>query len=168
MDAQRLDAQLSFLQEADRLKGVTRASTLTDQSRAENSAEHSWQAALGALIWLPEVEAARMDRILSMLLLHDLVEIDAGDQPIDQPHDAAALAAAERAGADRLFALLPTDQGPRLRALWEEFEAMESQDARLAKTVDFAIPVLQVWAATPGAPITRRSRGTTQRRAAPG
>lgn len=149
MDAQRLDAQLSFLQEADRLKGVTRASTLTDQSRAENSAEHSWQAALGALIWLPEVETAQMDRILSMLLLHDLVEIDAGDQPIDLPHDASALAAAERACADRLFALLPTDQEPRLRALWEEFEAMESEDARLAKTVDFAIPVLQVWAAAP-------------------
>ncbi|WP_432656128.1 HD domain-containing protein [Pseudooceanicola sp. 200-1SW] len=149
MDAQRLDAQLSFLNEADRLKGVTRASTLTDQSRAENSAEHSWQAALGALIWLPEVETALMDRILAMLLLHDLVEIDAGDQPIDLPHDAAALAAAEAAAADRLFALLPADQGPGLRALWEEFEAAESEAARLAKSVDFAIPVLQVWTADP-------------------
>lgn len=149
MDHPRLARQLSFLKEADKLKGVTRASTLTDQSRTENSAEHSWQAALGALIWLPEVDTALMDRIISMLLLHDLVEIDAGDQPIDLPHDTQALARAEEAAADRLFALLPDDQGPELRRLWEEFEAMESDAARLAKTVDYAIPVLQVWAANP-------------------
>lgn len=149
MDHLRLARQLDFLREADKLKGVTRASTLTDQSRPENSAEHSWQAALGALIWLPEVETEMMDRIIAMLLLHDLVEIDAGDQPIDLPHDAQALALAETAAADRLFALLPEDQGPGLRALWEEFEAMQSEAARLAKTVDFAIPVLQVWAANP-------------------
>ena len=149
MDHDRLSRQLDFLREADRLKSVTRASTLTDQSRQENSAEHSWQAALGALIWLPEVETAEMDRILAMLLLHDLVEIDAGDQPIDLPHDAAALAQAERAAADRLFALLPEDQGPALRALWEEFEVMQSEAALLAKTIDYAIPVLQVWAADP-------------------
>ncbi|WP_010140430.1 HD domain-containing protein, partial [Oceanicola sp. S124] len=64
MDHDRLSRQLDFLREADRLKSVTRASTLTDQSRHENSAEHSWHAALGAMIWLPEVETAQMDRIL--------------------------------------------------------------------------------------------------------
>lgn len=152
MDHDRLATQLVFLTEADRLKSVTRASTLTDQSRAENSAEHSWQAALGALIWLPDLPEAELDRILAMLLLHDLVEIDAGDQPIDLPHDAEALARAERDAADRLFALLPADQGPALRAIWEEFEAMENTAARLAKSVDFAIPVLQVWAADPRRP----------------
>ncbi|MHC9237140.1 HD domain-containing protein [Pseudooceanicola sp. 502str34] len=145
----RLDAQMAFLQESDRLKAVDRASTLTDQSRQENSAEHSWQAALAAMIWLGDLAPDRLSRIIAMLLLHDLVEIDAGDQPIDLPHDAVALAAAEAAAAERLFALLPADQGRAFRALWEEFEACDSPDARLAKSVDFAVPILQTWAASP-------------------
>ncbi|KAA2316976.1 HD domain-containing protein [Pseudooceanicola sediminis] len=149
MDTRRLDAQLAFLTEADRLKSVTRASTLTDQSRAENTAEHSWQAALAALIFLPGLAPDRLDRILAMLLLHDLVEIDAGDQPIDLPHDADALARAEQAAAARLFALLPGDQGAEFHTLWSEFEANRTADARLAKSIDYAVPVIQVWAASP-------------------
>ncbi|QOL80171.1 HD domain-containing protein [Pseudooceanicola spongiae] len=149
MDITRLDAQLAFLTEADRLKSVTRATTLTNQSRAENSAEHSWQAALAAMIFLPDLAPERLDRVLSMILLHDLVEIDAGDQPIDLPHDTVALAEAEHAAATRLFALLPADQGARFHALWSEFEANETPDARLAKSIDYAVPVIQVWAANP-------------------
>ncbi|MBT9383289.1 HD domain-containing protein [Pseudooceanicola sp. CBS1P-1] len=149
MDSTRLDAQLAFLTEADKLKRVIRASTLTDQSRQENAAEHSWQAALAAMAWLPDLPDHRLDRILSMLLLHDLVEIDAGDQPFDEPHDAAALERAERAAAERLFGLLPADQGAAFHALWSEFEAKETPDARLAKSVDFGVPVLQTFAASP-------------------
>ncbi|NIZ11644.1 HD family hydrolase [Pseudooceanicola sp. HF7] len=148
-DTARLDAQLAFLTEADRLKSVIRASTILDQSRQENTAEHSWQAALAAMIWLPDLDEAALDRVLAMLLLHDLVEIDAGDQPINEPHDSAALAQAERAAADRLYGMLPGDQGPALRALWDDFEAMESAPARLAKSVDYALPVLQSFAARP-------------------
>ncbi|NHX27342.1 HD domain-containing protein, partial [Escherichia coli] len=132
----RLDSQLAFLVEADKLKSVLRASTLADNSRRENSAEHSWHVALTALALAdqagPEVQ---IDRVIRMLLLHDLVEIDAGDAPIHGDHDAAALEAAERAAADRLFGLLPADMAAEFRALWEEFETAESADAVFAKSI---------------------------------
>ncbi|MCB1335721.1 MAG: HD domain-containing protein [Roseivivax sp.] len=133
----RLDAQMAFLIEADRLKSVNRASSLCDGSRPENSAEHSWHIALYALTLAehapPEVA---IDRVIRMLLLHDLVEIDAGDAPIFASHDAAAKAAEEEAAADRLFGLLPPDQAAAFRALWDEFEAAETADARFAKSLD--------------------------------
>jgi len=137
----RLDAQLAFLDEADRLKSVLRASTLLDRSRRENSAEHSWHIALYALILAEHANRpVNIDRVIRMLLLHDLVEIDAGDAPIHGNHDPSAKEAEEIAAADRLFALLPADQGGELRALWEEFEAGESDDAIFARAVDRAQP----------------------------
>lgn len=137
----RLDAQLAFLDEADRLKSVLRASTLLDQSRRENSAEHSWHIALYAMILAEHANRpVNIDRVIRMLLLHDLVEIDAGDTPIHGAHDAAAKEAEESAAADRLFAILPEDQGGELRALWDEFEAGESDDAIFARAVDRAQP----------------------------
>ena len=137
----RLDAQLAFLDEADRLKSVLRASTLLDRSRRENSAEHSWHIALYALVLAEHANRpVNIDRVIRMLLLHDLVEIDAGDTPIHGDHDAAAKEAEEIAAADRLFALLPEDQGASLRALWDEFEAGESDDAIFARAVDRAQP----------------------------
>lgn len=140
----RLAAQLAFLQEADKLKSVTRASPLADNSRKENSGEHSWHIALYALILAdqagPEV---RIDRVIKMLLLHDLVEIDAGDAPIHAAYDVAEQEAKEQAAADRIFGLLPADQGAELRALWDEFEAAESPDAIFAKSVDRVQPLLQ-------------------------
>jgi putative hydrolase of HD superfamily len=139
----RLDAQLAFLAEADRLKSVLRATTLHDASRRENSAEHSWHVMLHALV-LAEHAARPVDisRVLTMLLLHDLVEIDAGDAPIHGDHDPAEQEAKEQAAADRIFGLLPVDQRASLRAIWEEFEAAESDDAVFAKSIDRVQPVL--------------------------
>jgi putative hydrolases of HD superfamily len=139
----RLAAQLAFLAEADRLKSVLRGTTLHDGSRHENSAEHSWHICLYALTLAEHAERpVNIDRVLRMLLLHDLVEIDAGDAPIHGSHDADAQAAIEQAAADRIFGLLPPDQADACRALWNEFEAAESDDAVFAKSVDRVQPVV--------------------------
>lgn len=135
-DQTRLDAQMAFLMEADRLKTILRATPIADDSRPENSAEHSWHLALFALVLGEHGEGVSTDRVIKMLLLHDLVEIDAGDVPIYGEVDTAAVEANEQAAADRLFGLLPPDQATEFRALWEEFEANESPDARFAKSVD--------------------------------
>lgn len=135
--AARLDAQMAFLTEACRLKSVTRATTLCDRSRPENSAEHSWHLALYALVLGEHApEGVDITRVIRMLLLHDLVEIDAGDTPIYAQVDHAATAEREAAAADRLFGLLPQDQAGDLRALWDEFEAAQTADARFAKALD--------------------------------
>lgn len=139
-------ARLAFLSEADRLKSVLRASRIGGGARFENSAEHSWHIMMYAWIMAPHgIGEIDTDRVLGMLLLHDLVEIDAGDVPIHSAPDAAALArieAAEQAAARRLFALLPGTQGDGALALWEEFEAAESVDAVFAKSIDRVQPVL--------------------------
>ena len=134
---ERLDQQIAFLNEADKLKNILRGTTLCDGSRRENSGEHSWHIALYALT-LAEHAPENVDiaRVIAMLLLHDLVEIDAGDAPVFGDHDAAEMAAAEAAAAARIFGLLPGDQAARFRALWDEFEANESVDARFAKSLD--------------------------------
>jgi putative hydrolase of HD superfamily len=147
-ERERLAAQMAFLQEADRLKSVLRATTLADGSRRENSGEHSWHLALYALVLAdqasPEVS---IDRVIRMLLLHDLVEIDVGDVPIHSAngtaHGSAEVLAVERAAADRIFGLLPRDLRHELRALWEEFEAAETPDAVFAKSLDRVQPVMQ-------------------------
>lgn len=143
----RLDAQVVFLMEADRLKQVLRATTLADGSRRENSGEHSWHLALYALVLADQAgPGVSIDRVVRMLLLHDLVEIDTGDVPIHSAngdaHGSDATRAAESAAADRIFGLLPADIGAGLRALWEEFEAAESPDAVFAKALDRVQPVL--------------------------
>lgn len=135
--ADRIAAQVAFLNEADRLKTVLRASRLHDDSRFENSAEHSWHVMLHALVLAEHApEGVSTARVLRMLLLHDIVEIDAGDTPIHGDVDHAAQEAAEQAAADRLFGLLPSDQGAAYRALWDEFEAAETPDAQFAKAID--------------------------------
>ena len=133
-----------FLREADQLKGVLRQSSILDGSRKENSAEHSWHLALMALV-LGEYAPPGTDlnRVTAMLLIHDLVEIDAGDLFVYA--DAAAQArqeAAEHAAADRIFALLPAAQGPGLRALWDEFEERRTPEARFARALDRLQPML--------------------------
>lgn len=143
----RLDAQFAFLNEADRLKSVLRATTLCDGSRRENTGEHSWHVALYALILAdqagPEVD---INRVIKMLLLHDLVEIDVGDVPIHsgngQAHNSIATQTAESDAADRIFSLLPADQALSLRALWDEFEAATTPDALFAKSLDRVQPVM--------------------------
>ena len=133
----RLDAQMAFLMEADKLKQIVRGTTLADGSRYENSGEHSWHIALFALVLGADAPSdVKVDRVIKMLLLHDIVEIDAGDAPIFGDHDATAMAAKEVAAATRLFGLLPPDQAQSFRALWDEFEAAQTPDARFAKSLD--------------------------------
>lgn len=139
----RIDQQLAFLVEADKLKSVLRATTLCDGSRRENSGEHSWHIALYALVMAEHSDSpVNVDRVIKMLLIHDLVEIDAGDTPIHGDHDPAEMAAVEQAAADRLFGILPADQTREFRALWVEFEAAETDDAVFAKSIDRVQPVI--------------------------
>jgi putative hydrolases of HD superfamily len=143
----RLEAQFAFLNEADRLKQVLRATTLVDGSRPENSGEHSWHLALYALVLADQAApGVSIDRVIRMLLIHDMVEIDVGDVPIHsqngQAHASAETRAAEAKAADRIFGLLPPDLRDSLRALWEEFEASETPDARFAKSLDRVQPVM--------------------------
>ncbi len=143
----RLEAQFAFLNEADRLKSVLRATTLVDGSRRENSGEHSWHLTLYAMT-LADQSAPGVDiaRVIKMLILHDLVEIDVGDVPIHsaqgKAHASAETQAAEQAAATRLFGLLPPDLAQSFRALWEEFEAAETPDALFAKSLDRVQPVM--------------------------
>jgi putative hydrolases of HD superfamily len=138
-----LDHQLAFLAEADRLKSILRGTTLHDGSRHENTAEHSWHVALFAMVLADQAApAVQIDRVIRMLLIHDLVEIDAGDAPIHGDHDPVAMTQAEQSAATRIFGLLPTDQGASFRALWDEFEAAETPDAVFAKSLDRVPPVL--------------------------
>ena len=133
----RLDAQMAFLNEADKLKSVLRATTLCDGSRHENSGEHSWHIALYALTLGEHApKGVDINRVIKMLLLHDLVEIDAGDAPIFGDHDISAMEVKEAKAADRIFGLLPDDQNEELRAIWNEFEAAQTPDAIFAKSLD--------------------------------
>jgi putative hydrolases of HD superfamily len=143
----RLEAQFAFLNEADRLKSVLRATTLVDGSRPENSGEHSWHLALYALVLADQAASGvSIDRVVRMLLIHDLVEIDVGDVPIHSSngaaHGSADTVAAEQRAADRIFGLLPTDLAGSFRALWDEFEAAETPDALFAKSLDRVQPVM--------------------------
>ena len=142
----RLDRQLAFLVEADRLKRIERASWITGRHRRENSAEHSWHLTLFALTLADHApDGVQLDRVIRMLILHDIVEIDAGDAPIHGSVDAEAMAAKEEAAANRLFGLLPEDQAAEFRALWDEFEAGQTPDAVFAKSLDrFQPPVLNL------------------------
>lgn len=140
----RLDRQFQFLLEADKLRRVKRQNLILDGSREENAAEHSWHLALYALAFAPFAPAdVSISRVVQMLLLHDLVEIDAGDHPIGDDIDWTAVADAEAAAATRLFALLPADQSVFMHGLWREFDAAETADARWAKRIDHCQPIFQ-------------------------
>ena len=139
-----LDSQISFLLEADRLKTVLRQSTLADRSRRENSAEHSWHLALMALVLAGHAPPGTdLGQVMAMVVLHDLVEIDAGDLSVYAPAaDQARQQHAERAAADRLFAILPAAQAASLRALWDEFEERATPEAKFARALDRLQPML--------------------------
>ena len=138
-----LARQIAFLVEIDRLKGVLRRTKLVDESRHENSAEHSWHLALAAVVLAEHAPAgADVGRVVRMVLVHDLVEIDAGDA---FAYDAAANLGKddrERLAAERVFGLLPEAQGAELRTLWEEFERGDTPDARFAVALDRLQPLL--------------------------
>lgn len=139
MAADRHHQLLDFLELADRFKFVERRGWVADTSRRENDAEHTWHMALMALLLHGELEdpaSVDLGKVLSMILVHDLVEIEAGDT---YAYDDAAVAGQEereQAAADTIFGMLPDDLGGRLRALWEEFEARETPEARFAKACD--------------------------------
>jgi len=140
----RLDQQIAFLNEADKLKNTIRATELCDNSRYENSAEHSWHLTLYAMVLADHAgPGVDMTLVIKMLILHDLVEIDAGDNPIFGDLDHSAIALQEQAAADRIFGLLPADLRDEFRAIWEEFEAAESPSAQFAKSLDRFQPPMQ-------------------------
>lgn len=143
----RLADQLAFLLEADRLKSVLRRNYLADGSRQENTAEHSWTLALMALV-LAEHAAEPVDvaAVVRLVVLHDLVEVYAGDTSVYDEANLAGQAEREAEAADRLYALLPADQGAELRAAWEEFEHGTGSEARFARSLDrFAGFLLNQW-----------------------
>ena len=143
-DSEYLERQIRFVLEADRLKTVRRQSRITDGSRRENSAEHSWHLAVMALALAGHAPPGTdLGRVLAMLVVHDMVEIDAGDLFVYA--DSAALARqeeAERAAADRIFALLPAPGAVEVRALWDEFEERRTPEARFARALDRLQPML--------------------------
>ena len=139
---ERLKKQLEFILEADKSKFIGRQTYLSDGIRKENDAEHSWHLALMAVL-LKEYANEDVDllKVIPMVLIHDLVEIDAGDT---YAYDQAGLATQrerETKAADRIFGLLPSDQAEVFRALWEEFEAYETADAKFAHALDNCQPL---------------------------
>ena len=141
--SQRLARQVAFIAEIDKLKHVQRQTILLDRSRRENDAEHSWHLAMMVLLLAEHSDQPINSlRVLKMVLIHDLVEIDAGDTYAyddDAHHDKAQR---EQAAADRLFAMLPEDQALEFRTLWDEFEERATADARFAGAVDRMQPLL--------------------------
>lgn len=140
----RLARQIAFIIEADRLKEVFRQSLNSQSRRRENDAEHSWALCLIAITVLEHANVPELDvlRVLKMLLIHDIVEIDAGDT---FAYDEAAMATQyerESKAADRLFGLLSEDQGAEFRNLWEEFEAHRTAEAKFARSIDRFQPML--------------------------
>ena len=144
MGQERLHQQLAFLVEVDKLKNILRRTLLTDGSRRENSAEHSWHLALAAMV-LEEYAAAPVElaRVLRMLVVHDVVEIDAGDTFAYDKSGNATKEERERRAAERIFGILPKEIGGELRELWEEFEEHATPDAKFAHAVDRIQPFLQ-------------------------
>lgn len=139
----RLAEQLRFILEIDKLKLILRQTPLIDQSRRENDAEHSWHLAIMGMILAEHADSeVDMGRVMRMHLIHDIVEIDAGDTFLYDSVGVAAQEEKEQRAADRLFGLLPAEQGAELRALWDEFEAHKTADAQFARAMDRLQPFL--------------------------
>ena len=147
MEGERLQKKIAFLVEVDRLKGVLRRSYVLAGERLENAAEHSWHVALAAAV-LAEHAGPGVDlgRVVKMLLCHDVVEIDAGDTFAYDEAGKATQREREVAAADRIFALLPPGDDEEWRALWQEFDAGVTADARFAASVDRLLPILHNFA----------------------
>src|SRR5438093_12243038 len=134
VDMDRLERQIRFILEVDKLKGIIRRTYLLNVDRAENTAEHSWHLAIMAILLAEHAnEPVDVARVVKMVLVHDIVEIDAGDTYFYDSTAALDKSDRERAAADRIFGILPLDQAKELRELWEEFEHRHSPDARCAR-----------------------------------
>lgn len=139
----RLEKQLQFILEIDKVKKIIRQTPLSDASRKENDAEHSWHIALMAYLLQEYVEEpVEVSKVMLMVLIHDLVEIDAGDTYAYDEEGAKTKDERERKAADHIFGMLPEDQGMYLKALWEEFEAYETAEAKYAHMLDNFQPLL--------------------------
>lgn len=139
----RLRQQMAFIQEVDKLKKIGRQSYITDGSRKENDAEHSWHLALMTML-LSEHANQKVDvlKVMSMVLIHDIVEIDAGDTYAYDIEGNQTKREREEKAAERIFGLLPTDQAVYLRELWEEFEKQETTEAKFARALDCIQPIM--------------------------
>ena len=144
MDLARLQTQIEFAVEIDKLKRIVRQTLLTDGSRQEYSAEHSWHLAVMVLVLSEYANNKRLNilRILKMVLIHDLVEIDAGDTYRYDEKANEGRPERERKAADRIFGLLPEDQSREFHSIWEEFEARETAEARFAAALDRLQPLI--------------------------
>ena len=143
METSRFEQQMRFLVEIDQMKNVLRKTLLADGSRRESDAEHSWHLAMYAML-LSEYapEPVDISRVVRMVLVHDLIEIYAGDTFCYDKEGNRDKAAREAAAADRLYALLPADQAGEYRALWEEFDRMDTPDSRFAAALDRIQPII--------------------------
>lgn len=143
-DNERISRQIAFIAEIDKLKGVLRQSLIMDGSRRENTAEHSWHISVFAMLMLEHTTEPRpdLDRVIRMLLLHDIVEVDAGDTFAYDTVGYEDKEAREQAAADRLFGLLPEDQREEWMRLWREFEAGETAESRYANAIDRLLPLV--------------------------
>lgn len=150
MDKDRIEKQFDFIREIDKEKFIGRQTYLSDARRKENDAEHAWHMAVMTIL-LSEYSNEPIDvlKTVTMLLIHDLVEIDAGDTYAYDEEGKKTKEARELAAADRIFGLLPEDQGRKFRALWDEFEARETAEAKFAHAMDHVQP-LMLNAATEG------------------
>lgn len=139
----RLHRQMEFILEVDKLKKITRQSYLSDGSRKENDAEHSWHLAMMCAV-LSEYANEEIDvlKVMTMVLIHDIVEIDAGDTYAYDADGNTTKREREVKAAERIFRLLPDDQAQHMRDLWEEFESSETPEAKFALTLDKVQPVL--------------------------
>ena len=139
----RIDRQFDFIREIDKEKFITRQTFLSDAKRRENDAEHAWHMAIMTLL-LSEYANEEIDvlRVISMLLIHDLVEIDAGDTYAYDEEGKKTQRVREVKAADRIYGILPEDQGKKLRALWEEFEEAQTPEAKFAHVMDNVQPAM--------------------------
>lgn len=145
MSSERLLKQMEFIVEIDKAKQVLRQAALNDGSRQENDAEHSWHIALMAFILSEHSNHQDIDtfKVVKMLLIHDIVEIDAGDMFVYDIVDTAAKFEKEKRAADRIFGILPEDQAKDLLDVWLEFEDEKTPEAKFAKALDALQPLLQ-------------------------
>ncbi|MGX8686605.1 MAG: HD domain-containing protein [bacterium] len=143
MDRDRFEKQVAFILEADKEKNILRQTHLTGHGRRENDAEHAWHMAM-MIYLLREYANEEIDvgRAMMMALIHDIVEIDAGDTYAYDPEGAKTQKEREKKAADRIFGLLPEDQAAELRGLFEEFEERSTPEARFARTMDNFQPIL--------------------------
>ena len=142
--SERLAQQIRFIVEVDKLKEIFRQTVLINSRRAENDAEHSWHLCLIVLTLAEHANWRQLEvlRVLKMVIIHDLVEIDAGDTFAYDTKGMADQHAREAVAADRIFGLLPPDQGREFRGLWDEFEARQTPEAKFAAAVDRFQPML--------------------------